>query len=535
MPVLDFLSPKLSKSTDVVNVIGSPTEKSAARTTDDTHLTPQVSALTSTSADSQNASPEAPKRPVSQWRRTLAYLNPPHDPHKPVLSTEQDQEKRRLALNAYEVVRHASIFPNSDRKAKQSALVVRSVMVGPGSISPTPRKGPAKSAVTKEQVNKVKAQLLQPKGANRIIAQLKALPAVPTEVPEGAPASVRKGDTLLAGMPIHAVCLSLGEEEADKKAFCRLKETSAPPASDAGATREKGITMEAIKSTLPSVATASVDSLVEAFKDMHLISLVTAPDLGLGQPGDGPGLLAGAVPTAETVLQGFEQITPQLMALGYATGKAVLPDHTGVYPPTDRISVLTYWWGLEVVLPPVTLSYLDRAESVSHSVMNFLTALGVIYNGVREILPFVRYISQYMEFEFTSIKKEDRGKGVVCAATWIMPAALVPRPWDFPPRPPPKPEVTNGNPVSPTPAEPASTPPEPADTAPALPPLPDSPTPPITIPAEPEAEPKPVPEAPQPDVASPVVQPPVSVPEVTIVPPTLRAHSPQSIPIPADA
>jgi hypothetical protein len=54
------------------------------------------------------------------------------------------------------------------------------------------------------------------------------------------------------------------------------------------------------------------------------------------------------------------QITPQLMALGYATGKACLPDHTGacmrsllntalshifsltgVYPPTDRISVLT--------------------------------------------------------------------------------------------------------------------------------------------------------------------------------------------------
>jgi len=48
--------------------------------------------------------------------------------------------------------------------------------------------------------------------------------------------------------------------------------------------------------------------------------------------------------------------------LGYATGKAILPDHKGVHPPTDRISVLTYWWGLEIVLPPPSIKYL----SVSH-------------------------------------------------------------------------------------------------------------------------------------------------------------------------
>ena len=84
-----------------------------------------------------------------------------------------------------------------------------------------------------------------------------------------------------------------------------------------------------------------IDSVTEAFKNLHVINLFQAPDLGLGQPGDGPGLLAGAVPTAETVINGLTQVTPQLMALGYATGRAVIPDHNGIYPPTDRLSVLT--------------------------------------------------------------------------------------------------------------------------------------------------------------------------------------------------
>jgi hypothetical protein len=72
--------------------------------------------------------------------------------------------------------------------------------------------------------------------------------------------------------------------------------------------------------------------------------------------------------------------------------------------------------------------------------MNFLSALSLMNDGVREILPFIRYISQFIDFEFSAIKAQNRGKGVVCAATWIMPAAMVPRPWDFPDPPPPKPK-----------------------------------------------------------------------------------------------
>lgn len=50
--------------------------------------------------------------------------------------------------------------------------------------------------------------------------------------------------------------------------------------------------------------------------------------------------------------------------------------------------------------------------------MNFLSAVALVNNGVREILPFIRYIAQFVDFEFTSIKAKDEGRGVICAATW---------------------------------------------------------------------------------------------------------------------
>jgi len=66
----------------------------------------------------------------------------------------------------------------------------------------------------------------------------------------------------------------------------------------------------------------------------------------------------------------------------------------------------------------VYIANVQRAQSISRTVVNFLTAMATVNNGVREILPFVRYISQFLEFEFSTIKGQDKGLGVVCAATW---------------------------------------------------------------------------------------------------------------------
>lgn len=60
----------------------------------------------------------------------------------------------------------------------------------------------------------------------------------------------------------------------------------------------------------------------------------------------------------------------------------------------------------------------QRAKSISNTALNFLTAMSIMVNGVREILPYVRAFSQYIEVEWNSIKAQDHGKGVICAATW---------------------------------------------------------------------------------------------------------------------
>jgi hypothetical protein len=44
----------------------------------------------------------------------------------------------------------------------------------------------------------------------------------------------------------------------------------------------------------------------------------------------------------------------------------------------------------------------------------------MVNEGVREIVPFVRYISQFVDSEFDAIRAKDQGKGVVCAATWCV-------------------------------------------------------------------------------------------------------------------
>ncbi|TFK20973.1 hypothetical protein FA15DRAFT_673013 [Coprinopsis marcescibilis] len=288
----------------------------------------------------------------------------------------------------------------SDKRAQKNALRLKSLITGEN----PPLAPKVTPVVAKAHMDKLKTQLAQPKSANKLIAELRRLPGGDGSNPIDSGDGVRDG-------PIHAVCLAHTDAEEDTLHFAKLS----TPASAIG------------------VQSLSASEQINAIiNEINIIDLIQAPDLGLGQPGDGKGLLAGAVPTAETVMNGAKQITPHLMTLGYTAGRYLVPDHSGIHPPTDRFSVLTYWWGLEVLMPPPTIEYLAGVQSVSGSVVNFLSALALVNNGVREILPFVRYIAQFVEFEFSTIKRQDQGKGVVCAATWLMPAALVPRPWDFP-------------------------------------------------------------------------------------------------------
>ncbi|KAG6337084.1 hypothetical protein ID866_1995 [Astraeus odoratus] len=342
-------------------------------------------------------------------RKSAGRSLPVHAPSHMFSGTRLTGKKSRVRTFSVYSLRPVS----TEKRAKESATVVRSIIVGDPNTSDG--KLDKARAPTRSKMARVKSQLLKPKSASKVIAQLRTLPAEQT----GAPVH--------PNIPIRAVCLDVSDAEAHERYFSKLG----------------------------SVASAPIESLLATLADVHIIDLLVAPNMGFGAPVTAQGLFAGAVPTAEAVLEGIQQVTPQLLALGYATGKAILPDHKGIIVPPDRISILTYWWGFEVCLPPPTLAHIQSAAAPCSALLNLLTALSVLNEGVREVLPFIRYLAQFVEMEWHSIRAADEGKGVVCCATWILPAALVPRAWDFP-DPPRSSESPSSTPQSPVTANPAT-------------------------------------------------------------------------------
>lgn len=342
-------------------------------------------------------------------RKPSQHSDPIHT-QSHMLSKATEKEKR--ASKAFTV--RALQSKTSDRRTRDTAVMIRSVIVGDHEKT----DGGAKKSkpLSVSDLARVKAQLLDPKSARKIVDHLHTMSASLTDT-----GSVNTG-------PIHAVCLDAIDKEIHEQHFVQLG----------------------------SVATATATTICDALANVHLVNLLTAPDMGFGAPASSPGLLAGAVPSAETIIDGLQQITPQLLALGYASSKAILPDHKGVIVPTDRLSVLTYWWGFEVCMPPPTIEYLSAAASPGTTLLNLLTALSVVSPEVREVLPFIRYIAQFVQTEWQMIKAADKGKGVVCCATWIMPVAMVPRPWDFPDPPPATIVVAPGATLAPTASRPTT-------------------------------------------------------------------------------
>ncbi|BGP10202.1 hypothetical protein JCM10049v2_006085 [Rhodotorula toruloides] len=163
-----------------------------------------------------------------------------------------------------------------------------------------------------------------------------------------------------------------------------------------------------------------------------------------------PGALAGLAGAQSGAFELLADMTGALIGKSGA--------HQGVFvPPVDRISVFVYWWGFELSIPPATIKTLSSVASVQQTFMTFLQAFviagGEIHDlscrldrststdgtdqmtgfaGAPELAPFIRYIASYCDMEWSAIKAQDRGHGIVLAATWLLPVALVPRPWDFP-------------------------------------------------------------------------------------------------------
>ena len=336
--------------TTVSVLVDSGTETPSAREEEQSPVpsSPSVPDAMATPHTEEPTSRPRPERRFS-WR-TLVQPRASLD-HKIAPPTLREEAEKEVTARR-EYTERRILRARSDKRAHESAMVVRELIVGPfampSSAAPPKSFKVAVAAVPpRQKVSKVKAQLLEPKAAKKVIAQLRQLPSSDVPVVVGKTSSGEEIKALSRG-PIHAVCLPYTDAEAHEKRFSKLDKVpvsspSSPGASPKTTTRE--LNLSAMSSStlegITSVTASSYEKLKEMLSDLDVVSLITVPDLGLGQPGDAPGLLSGAVPTAKAVIEGVEQITPQLMALGYATGKSILPSHAGVYPPTDRMSVIT--------------------------------------------------------------------------------------------------------------------------------------------------------------------------------------------------
>ena len=133
-------------------------------------------------------------------------------------------------------------------------------------------------------------------------------------------------------------------------------------------------------------------------------------------------------PTSTVVTAGADKLGA-FNAMASFSGAVIQASGTnvGLAAPTDRMSIFVHWWGFEIALPEASLAYLGTAHNISGGFLNFLSTMA-ISGGVPELLPFIRYISMFVDTEFKAIQAQDKGKGVAIAAVWAFPMALVPRP-----------------------------------------------------------------------------------------------------------
>ncbi|GAA5868635.1 hypothetical protein JCM1840_005519 [Sporobolomyces johnsonii] len=139
----------------------------------------------------------------------------------------------------------------------------------------------------------------------------------------------------------------------------------------------------------------------------------SAPFVVLDLPSLPPTSAGGLAGLASAKSGAFEVLADVSGALVKKSGS-----QEGFEAPLDSVGVFLYWWGYELSLPPPALKTLASVQSVQQTFFTFLQ--GFVVAGGEPTL-----------FQYPS---QNKGYGVVLAATWLLPVALVPRPWDFPRR-----------------------------------------------------------------------------------------------------
>ena len=293
---------------------------------------------------------------------------------------------------------HAHAHPaRRDRQAQQSAQVVCAIVKG-------------KPAAGVQGVEKVKRDLLKPERARRIVGELKQLEA---DKPRGVCLQCTDEDAMALGSSpssvVRETVAMIGPVPLPKSpsAASRFRLTMLSPGDVlAGAVQASGaLTALADVTTALIAGTAGHDGSIIPPQDRMSVYICTSALSAVG-------LRSRSKPTVLSLHE--QQLTP-LRHLGLRDRAAAGLDRHA-RPRAQRL-VLALW------LP-------ERASSI-HS-MRLISQALLLAGGAPELQPFVRYISAYLDLEWTAIRTQNKGQGVVVAATWLIPIALVARPYDFP-------------------------------------------------------------------------------------------------------
>lgn len=352
--------------------------------------------------------------------------------------TKDDSEIRKRPGATLEALDAATpARPPTERRAKSAAEeALRKITLQAEADSASPQK----AVVT------ARTSSLPPSAEDNIAAPTKAASPIPsTSLPKAAAAPS-------GARPLKMVCLDCDETEAHRRHAQHLEASAVVTEKEASQSDSNGAFNVTSIATGAAAAVTSVGGLLTArpsavdptvssaatdkdrdvstrppmLKSMSVSNLPTLQD-GARLMGATPlQLILDPVGTAAENSGAFNMLADVSGAAIRAT-----QDMDSIHPPLDRMAIFVHWWGFEITLPKASMAYLDTAHSVSGAFLSFLQTMAV-GGGVPELLPFIKYISTFMEVEYRAIRAQDQGHGVCIAGTWFMPMALVPRPWDYP-------------------------------------------------------------------------------------------------------
>lgn len=157
-------------------------------------------------------------------------------------------------------------------------------------------------------------------------------------------ASLAKDDTIHTNFKTRAACLECIDSETVKG---QADDGESPFADEATVSPSSANTTVTPKGHTKQISGA--DLFTGKFQALSAVA-------GDGVPT--PGKIFGQVFTSTGTFSALAGVTGRLIE---ASGS-----HEGlISPPVDRMSILIYWWGYELVLPPPSLACLGNARSVA--------------------------------------------------------------------------------------------------------------------------------------------------------------------------